>query len=325
MNQETSWAGLGHEIAFEQFELPVIRKKVDAVSVNRPGISVREEDGVLTMEGFDFVHRFDLCKGAFTTISRHSLPLIHGPIGFSVWRAPTDNDRFVKAKWIEAGFDRAVTKVYRVDWKLEEEGSVNIQVDFSLGGYSAPNILQGNAEWTVLATGEITLGVKANVKEDLMYLPRFGLQLTMPAGMEEVEYFGLGPHESYIDKRRSVKKGHYLTTVDEMFVPYIKPQENGSRFGTEWVTVSNALGMGLRFEGDEAFSFNAGHYGMDDLAAAGHHHELVKRGETFIRLDYKMSGIGSNSCGPELLHPYRLDEKEIEFGLRIKSVFKADE
>jgi beta-galactosidase len=116
-----------------------------------------------------------------------------------------------------------------------------------------------------------------------------------------------------------------MTTVDEMFVPYIKPQENGSRFGTEWVTVSNALGMGLRFKGDEAFSFNAGHYGMDDLAAAGHLHELTKRKETFIHLDYKMSGIGSNSCGPELLQPYRLDEKEIEFGLRIIPVFKADE
>ncbi|WP_327204614.1 glycoside hydrolase family 2 TIM barrel-domain containing protein [Paenibacillus polymyxa] len=325
LNRETSWGDLGHEIAFEQFELPVIRKKVDVVAVDRPGILAREEDGMLTIQGFDFVHHFDLCKGAFTAISRHGVPLIQEPVAFSVWRAPTDNDRFVKEKWLEAGFDRAVTKVYCVDWKQEEVGSVTIQVSFSLGGYSVPTILSGNAEWTVLATGEIALCVKANVKEDLLYLPRFGLQLTMPAGMEEVEYFGLGPHESYMDKRRSVKKGHYLTTVDEMFVPYIKPQENGSRFGTEWVTVSNSLGMGLRFEGDETFSFNAGHYGIDDLAAAGHLHELTKRKETFIHLDYRMSGIGSNSCGPELLQPYRLDEKEIEFALRIIPVFKADE
>jgi beta-galactosidase len=148
----------------------------------------------------------------------------------------------------------------------------------------------------------------------------------MPRGSEEVEYFGFGPHESYVDKRQSVRKGKYLLTVDEMFQNYIMPQENGSRYGTEWAIVSNEQGMGLKFASPEGeFSFNAAHYTPADLTAATHSHELSKRKETIIHLDYKMSGVGSNSCGPELLQQYRLDEKEFEFGLTILPLFKEDE
>jgi beta-galactosidase len=159
----------------------------------------------------------------------------------------------------------------------------------------------------------------------LAFLPRFGLQLIMPEDNEEVEYFGYGPHESYIDKHLSVRIGKYLTTVDEMFENYLMPQENGSRFGTEWVIISNELGMGLKFTGCPNFSFNAAHYTPEDLTAAEHPHELQKRKETVLNIDYKMSGVGSNSCGPELLEKYRFDEKEFEFKLKFMPVFKEDE
>jgi len=83
--------------------------------------------------------------------------------------------------------------------------------------------------------------------------------------------------------------------------------------------------MGLKFVADTDFSFNAAHYTPEDLTAAGHPYELNKRKETVVNIDYKISGVGSNSCGPELLEKYRLEEKEFEFNLTIISVFKEDE
>lgn len=242
--------------------------------------------------------------GVFTKISKHGMDMIDAPVKFNIWRAPTDNDRKIKHSWMEEGYDRASMHVYGSEIINQTESSVEIAVSFSIGGYIKIPILHGVALWKVDGTGEISLQVNITVREGLVFLPRFGLQLTMPQGTEEVEYFGLGPHESYIDKRQSVKKGKYLLTVDEMFENYIMPQENGSRYGTEWAIVSNEQGMGMKFSGSDDFSINVAHYTPEDLTLAVHDYELVRRKETIVNLDYKISGVGSNSCGPELLVPY---------------------
>ncbi|BBH23781.1 beta-galactosidase [Paenibacillus baekrokdamisoli] len=342
LNQETTWGAMGHEVTFEQFALcdtanvntsdvntgmnAVVNAAVNANDRKAlPTIRVSEEGSVLTLRGFDFLHQFDLDGGTLVKISRHGLDLIEQPVGFNIWRAPTDNDMHVRLKWKEEGYDRAGLKVYHSEWIQLDDGTVEIKVSFSLGGYSRFPILRGEAVWRVDGEGAIGLQVQVKVREDLVYLPRFGLQLTMPKGNEEVEYFGLGPHENYIDKRQSVRKGLYLLTVDEMSEPYNMPQETGSRFGTEWAVVSNELGMGLKFTSADSFSFNVSHFTSQDLTAAAHRYELSKRKETIVYLDYKMSGVGSNSCGPDLLEHYRLNEKEFQFELRIKPICKEDE
>ncbi|WNQ13391.1 glycoside hydrolase family 2 TIM barrel-domain containing protein [Paenibacillus aurantius] len=324
--QETLWADAGYELTFEQFELPVTPAGTGEATASLPALRIREEGHRLILEGFDFRHVFDRYDGTFTEITKHGVSLISAPAKFNIWRAPTDNDRNIRKEWETNGFDRAVQKVYQVEWSRVDESRARIVVSYSLGGYIRYPVLHGEAEWTVDGSGEIQLRTHVKVREGLPFLPRFGLQLSMPKGTEEVEYFGLGPHESYIDKRQSVKRGHYVQRVDEMFENYIMPQENGSRYGTEWAAVTNELGMGLRFTGHSPhFSFHAAHYTPEDLTAASHNHELVPRKETIVSLDYKMSGVGSNSCGPALLEPYRLDEKEFEFRLTLRPVFKEDE
>jgi len=321
---DTLWAEKGYEITFEQFKLPV--KKAEFIKKKYiPFIKLEQKDDLVTIEGFDFYHIFDLYDGAFTKVSKNYVDMITQMPKFNIWRAPTDNDRNVKNKLVEEGYDRAVTHVYDAKITDSSDTFVEIAVNFSLGGYSKYPILHGEAIWTVNGTGEILLKVKVKVRESLVFLPRFGLQLIMPSGTEEVEYFGYGPYESYLDKKQSAKKSKYLTTVDEMFENYLMPQENGSRCGTEWVIISNEFGMGLKFVADTDFSFNAAHYTPEDLTAAGHPYELNKRKETVVNIDYKISGVGSNSCGPELLEKYRLEEKEFEFNLTIISVFKEDE
>jgi beta-galactosidase len=329
INGRTLWTEAGHEVTFEQWlanEAPVTVNGIPS-SVGRKSSSllVLEENRILTVIGFDFCHQFDLAGGSFITISKHGVNMIAAPVAFNIWRAPTDNDMYIRKEWESQGYDRAVMKVYNCEWEQRDEETVEIRVDFSLGGYIRYPVLYGKAIWRVNSAGELSLAVHVDVWEDAPFLPRFGLQLTMPKGTEEVEYLGLGPHESYIDKRQSVRKGKYLMTVDEMFEPYVMPQENGSRYGTEWAMVTNELGMGLNFHGPQTFSLNVSHYTPYDLTAAGHTYELKKREETIVQVDYKMSGVGSGSCGPQLAEKYQLREKQFSFDLRITPVFKEDE
>ncbi|MEC0227805.1 glycoside hydrolase family 2 TIM barrel-domain containing protein [Paenibacillus alba] len=326
LKEEMPWAEAGHEITFEQLDLPVTRVKDQQDVLSSTPLQAHQAGNLLTIEGFDFCHIFDMYDGTLHKISKHGVDMIQTPAQFTIWRAPTDNDKTVKEAWLEEGFDRTGMKIYGCEWTQTGKSSVEIKSSFSLGADSRFVIVRGEALWTVNGAGEIALQLQVKVAEELKtFLPRFGLQLTMPKGMEEVEYLGFGPHESYIDKRQSVKRGKYLLTVDEMFENYIMPQENGSRYGTEWAIVSNEQGMGLKLSAQEAFSFNAAHYTPEDLTETDHNYKLVRRKETIVHLDYRMSGVGSASCGPELLEPYRLDEKEFKFELSLLPICKEDE
>ncbi|TVY02912.1 glycoside hydrolase family 2 TIM barrel-domain containing protein [Paenibacillus cremeus] len=329
MKEETRWSGIGHELTFEQFELsPAAASEQAALQVDAPPVLASTSGGRLAIDGFDFRHVFDLQDGTFVQLSKHNVQMLAAPAQFNIWRAPMDNDRRIKQQWIEAGYDRASMKVYRCEWSQPSADTVEITVDFSLGGYIRLPLLHGQALWRIDGTGEVSLRVDVKVREDLLFLPRFGLQLIMPRGTEEVEYFGFGPHESYIDKRQSAKKGRYLLSVDEMFQNYIMPQENGARYGTEWAILSNEQGMGLKFTSSSGdFSFNAEHFTPHDLTAAEHDYELerLKRKETIVQLDYRNSGVGSHSCGPELAPQYQLNDKEFTFELSITPIFKEDE
>lgn len=319
----TAWAEMGYEVTFEQFELPV--KRIEDVKEKYiPSIKVVEQENLINIEGLDFYHVFDINQGGFVKLTKNNVDFISTLTKFNIWRAPTDNDRNIKHKWIEEGYDRAVMHVYDAKIMNLSEKFIEIVVDFSLGGYIKLPVLKGRANWRIDGTGEIKLVVKVEVREELVFLPRFGLQLMLPEGNEEVEYFGNGPHENYIDKHQSVRKGRYLSKVDDMFEDYLVPQENGSRNKTEWAIISNEQGMGLKFHTADEFSLNVAHYTPEDLTLAEHPHELKKRTETIVNIDYMMSGVGSNSCGPELLRKYRLDEKEFEFKISIIPIFKED-
>jgi len=323
-NQENAWAPMGYEVTFESFAFSDTSAPAVMLPAHQSGpITVIEEEGRLSIRGIHFEHGFDLEAGVMQSMSKHGVKLLSKPMQYNLWRAPVDNDP--RHEWIREGFDKVQMKVYSSTWEQPEPARVTVRVSFSLGAYIRIPFLHGEALWTVEGTGEVTVAVKVKVREELPFLPRFGLELTMPAGSEEVEYFGHGPHESYIDKRQSVRKGKYLLTVDDMYEAYVMPQEHGSRYGTEWAAVSNELGMGLHFASAEPFSFNASHYTPADLMAARHTYDLVRREETTVHLDYKVSGVGSRSCGPELMKQYRLDEKEFACEFVIRPIFKEDE
>jgi beta-galactosidase len=326
LNTATEWADKGYKIAFHQFELPVGKVEKNAIKTEAmPSLQVVDSPRTITINGSDFHYTFDKHSGAFTHIAYRGIKMLAVPPTFTVWRAPTDNDRNIKHRWMLEGYDRLTTHVYAVAVTPNDDKQIAVSVDFSLGGYIIKPVIRGNCVWTIYGSGDIVLRAHVSVREGLPFLPRFGLQLPMPKGNELVEYFGYGPHESYIDKRWSTRKSRFATTVDDMHEDYLMPQENGSHYATEWAVVSDLQGMGLLFIGMDDFSFNASHFTPQDLTAANHPHELTRRDETIVHLDYMMSGVGSNSCGPELLPQYRLSQSEIDFALRLRPIFKEEE
>ena len=324
-NAYTPWADKGYEIGFDQFELPMgVIEKLFIEKEQLPEIQVAETERSIHISGTDYEYIFDKAAGAFVQLEYRGLNLLSSSPQFNVWRAPTDNDRGIRHKWEEEGYHRLSSRVYSVDVTCITPKEVVIRAVLSLGGYIRKPVMKLACTWTVYGNGEIVFDSKAEIREGIPFLPRFGLQFTMPEGNERVEYFGYGPHESYIDKHHSTRKGRFVSTVDGMHENYLFPQENGSHYKTDWAVVSNIRGIGLLFIGMEDFSLNVSHYTPQDLTDANHPHELKKRKETVVHIDYGMSGLGSNSCGPELLPQYCMSDTGLNFRFRFMPICKED-
>ena len=300
----------GRVMGFDQIALFEEKEKV--LEIAEAGTVALEENDVswiITSDRIRYV--FGKKKGAFTELVRDGKALIEAPMTFETWRAPVDNDRNVRQVWEEAGYDRPWIRVY--DCTAENAGEkVRIHCDFSIASVYRQPFLRAKALWEVNADGQIKLTLDADKDMTFPYMPRFGLQLVLPENQDQVEYIGYGPTESYQDKHRACWVDRFTTTVDELLEDYVKPQENGSHYHCAYVKVGE-----LKAEGKKPLSFNASYYTAQELTEKMHNYELEKSGHVIWHLDYGMSGVGSNSCGPELLKQYRLNEEKMHWELVI--------
>ncbi len=318
--EPTEWADAGHELGFEQFELPA--KMRAAAKVKEPeALTVTQTDREIVINADAASYVISKISGLVESISDNGAKLTESPIGLTVWRAPTDNDRKIKPKWYDAGYHRTVSKCYSCELCENSGERAVVKAELSLSTPAYPPILHASVTYKVDGAG-LTVDFDVKVREELPRLPRFGVEFFMPQGFENIKYFGFGPYESYSDKRLASKMGVYTTTASKNFEPYVRPQENSAHDGTKWAYVANLNGHGLLFTGD--LSFNAMHYTSKQLTETPHDYELVKLPETVVNLDYRQDGIGSNSCGPELNEKYRLDEKEFSWTVCVRPVFVND-
>jgi beta-galactosidase len=160
--------------------------------------------------------------------------------------------------------------------------------------------------YTILGNGEVRVETHVLPQVDIPFLPRLGLQMRLPQGFEQLAWYGRGPHETYIDRQEGAQVGVYRGSVDEQFVPYVVPEENGNKTEVRWVTLTNAAGVGLHASADRLLEMSAHHFTPEDLVAAKHPHEIACRPEVVLHLDYGQSGLGSASCGPGRLEKYQL-------------------
>ena len=187
-----------------------------------------------------------------------------------------------------------------------------------LDARSGPASFDCEYRYTILGNGEVSVETHVLPNVDLPFLPRIGLQMRLPEGFEQFTWYGRGPHENYVDRNYGAQVGVYRGTVDEQFVPYVFPEENGNKTDVRWATLTNADGIGLHASADRLLEVSAHHFTPEDLTTARHPHELVRRPEVVLQLDYGQSGLGSASCGPGRLAKYRLKPEETRYTVRLR-------
>lgn len=280
---------------------------------------VKESEPYVLISGEKFAYRFNTITGTFDSLIRNNANIIEKPMEFNLWRAPTDNDRTVKNEWMNAGYDKHTVRVYetKVGREVCEAGeNVVIEQKLAIAAIQREHILDLITKWTIDAAGKIALHIHGDRNTAMPYLPRFGLRLFMPETYSFVDYFGYGPSNSYLDKRRASYMGLFHAGVAKLHEDLIKPQENSSHCGCQFLRVANGADN-LVVTGSKEFSFNVSEYTQEELTVKAHNYELEKSPYTIVCLDYKMSGIGSNSCGPELLSKYRFEEAEFDFDIQL--------
>ena len=279
-------------------------------------LSVTETERWITVEGEDFRYVWNRLTGAFESLASGQIPFLGRPMEWNIWRAPTDNDRNIRRKWEEAGYDRTVVRVYETQACQDAEG-ITLSARLSLSAVYIQRILNIQAAWRVYPDGRIFLKAQVDRNPEMPWLPRFGLRLFLPQSFGQAAYFGYGPYESYADKHQASRLGRFSAPVRDLHEDYLRPQENGSHWDCSYLAVSDPEGGCLEAAG-EAFCFNASPYTQEELAGKAHNYELEPSGFTVLCLDYRQSGMGSNSCGPELAPRYRLAEESFSFALELR-------
>ncbi len=281
-------------------------------------ITLRETARHIILEGASFRYVYNKTTAAFDELVHGGRTLLTQPMHWNIWRAPTDNDRRIARDWYQKHYHYVAARGY--DTAIShEDGSIRLSTGFSMGTAYLPPVVRGKAEWLVRPNGEIALVCDAARRSQDPFLPRFGLRLFLPKAMDQVSYFGYGPYESYIDKRRSSFRGLYAANAADMHEDYLKPQENGSHYDCTLLQVADDEST-LQVTG-ESFSFSASPYTQEELTNKKHNFELEKCGATVLCVDGYQSGIGSGSCGPELAPEYRIPE-EMHFKCTISVLHK---
>ena len=321
----TPWADAGHEVAWAQFKVPfdvpagpVLR------SVDMPALELEESEGDITVRGQDWALVFDKKEGVIVSWRYMGAELCRRGPALNVWRAPTDNDegqphsQQLANRWREVGLDRMRQRVKRVTTDQLRPEVVQIKVQSAV---RAPDRADGFAceyVYTVYGSGDLVIDTAVLPGEDLPPLPRVGLQMCLPGGYESFSWYGRGPHETYADRKVGAQVGVYSGTVDDQYVPYVMPQENGNKTDVRWAALTNDSGIGLLVVGMPLLNVSVHHFATRDLAQARHTCELKRREDITLNLDHEQSGLGGASCGPGTLPQYLVEPRDVHFGLRLR-------
>lgn len=231
---------------------------------------------------------------------------------YNFTRAETDNDMCMKTAWENAGYHHIRNKVHTVDVR-QENSCCCITVHQVFYPLHREKCLELTSEWKIYPDGGIEVSAEGQRNTRMPWLPRMGVQIVLDQTFEHVEYLGKGPSDAYPDKQHASWFGRFRDRVSTMHEDHIKPQENGSHCHTYEVKVENESGRYLQVSAEKPISFQVSHYTQEQLRSTKHNFELEESPYTIFCVDYKMSGIGSGSCGYAPAEKYRLEEEKLSY------------
>ena len=320
---DTEWAPIGHEIAWEQFIIPVSKASATNTMHNwkTSPLRVSHYGREIRITGSNFEVAFSERTGAINSWKINNFDLLEAGPKLNFWRALTDNDKLglvefgeasISKDWIQKGLN---AMQHRRKAVTVEEGDCEVVI--TVLEKIAPPVLDWGYEVTtiykVFESGVIHIDVDAKkVGKGSRTLPKIGLQLQLDSSLKNVVWSGRGPGESYPDTKSANRFGVWHSDVEKLFTNYVVPQENGNRTDTEWVSLTRDDGLGIFVKGN-MFNFSAREYTTENLDEAAHTYELSKSGSIELNLDHKVQGIGSASCGPGVLEQYQLLNDSFSF------------
>ena len=274
-------------------------------------LQVNENDTQIHIKGREFAYTIDKRTALFTEMKFAGREYLNHPMELNIWRAPTDNDMYIKSEWKKAHYDKAYTRAYTTEVAQGKHG-VKITSHASVVAETVQKILDVTITWKIEAAGKIDADIAVTKDDEFPDLPRFGVRMFLDKKLSAARYFGMGPQESYCDKHQAASHGLYQANVDDLHEDYIRPQENGSHYDCEYVELNNSR-YGIVVSAENAFSFNASYYTQEELEEKTHNYELTESDSVVFCVDYALNGIGSNSCGPVVLEQYRFDDVLFRF------------
>ena len=274
-------------------------------------LQVNENNTQIHIKGREFAYTIDRRTALFTEMKFAGREYLNHPMELNIWRAPTDNDMYIKSEWRKAHYDKAYTRAYTTEVVQGKHG-VKITSHASVVAETVQKILDVTITWKIEAAGKIDADIAVTKDDEFPDLPRFGVRMFLDKKLSAARYFGMGPQESYCDKHQAASHGLYHANVDDLHEDYIRPQENGSHYDCEYVELNNSR-YGIVVSAENAFSFNASYYTQEELEKKTHNYELTESDSVVFCVDYALNGIGSNSCGPVVLDQYRFDDVLFRF------------
>jgi beta-galactosidase len=329
--------------ATAQFKLPVEGAPVKINQAELPILQTSISGNNLEIAGVDLKIVFNLETGRLESYTFKGTELILKWPEPDFWRPPTDNDYGygmdeLLGVWKKAGDNSVVTKA---DITNREIGKAGVVFRYDIKGPDGGKIANYSTTYTVLGSGDILVSNTFEKTSDkIPELPRMGMQMQLPVEFTNLKWFGRGPHENYVDRKTSADVGLYESTVPDQYVPYIRPQENGYKTDTRWLTLTNDNGSGILVSSNNLICFAALNYIHDDFESPGnlsqyrpdaktantHTNNVKPRELVNLNIDLAQMGVGGdNSWGAVIHTKYRLMERRYEYSFRIRPIMKDDD
>jgi len=304
LKNDLPWAQKGWELAWEQFVYPCKAKK-HAVSKSDGKVRVVENKSSIAVSAANVMALFDKKEGMLTSLQLDGQELVQRGMRINLWRAPTDNDdgggeRSFGAQWRRDGLDKLETVVKKVEAHNEKK-LAKIVVEGVLKAQTAD--IPFTTAYVVHGDGSIDVSNDIEIPAAIKTVPRVGSEWLLKKEFDQVQWYGRGPHENYIDRLDGARFGLYQRSVHDLYFPYSKPQENGNRADVYWMTITNKDSLGLLVRGAPTFEFSATFYSLDNLTAAKHTTDIKEAPFTTLNIDMHQAGLGGDDSWNPRTHP----------------------
>ncbi|WP_298475417.1 glycoside hydrolase family 2 TIM barrel-domain containing protein [uncultured Maribacter sp.] len=312
----------GHEVAKEQLKLPLSRYIESDYKVStQPKVTESQNAINVLCEKVKISFSKDL--GAITAYEVDKTNWLVSPLLLNTWRATTDNDKGASihensAMWknIESNL-----KTQSITWKALDNNKVMVQVH-----KTNKEIANFFVNYTIDSSGKVKVQyVFERLNKGVGLIPRMGMNLKLVENMDQISYYGKGPHENYPDRNESAFVGVYKAKAKDFYVPYIRPQENGYRTEVRWLTVRNEKNVGLKFSSDSFLNFNINHFDNEDFELSSknrHTIDIKPKKHVNLNIDYRQMGVGGDtSWGMLPYQPYLIYPEPMKYTFIISPIF----